>query len=216
MSFEIYNNHVENIKGWYVYDKINPILESINNFHRSNNIESGICEIGIYQGKSFLALCCLSTKDEKKLAIDSFGNFKETDWMYGKGEDNKTAFEENYFKIFNNKDYTLLQENSNKVTSEQIINICNGKPRLFSIDGDHTVNGTYHDLQLAKYSICDYGVIIVDDYTNSGWPTVKEGTDLFLKENTDILYLKCTYNKLFLCKNKDFDILNKIVNNYVS
>ena len=72
MSFSIYNNHIETINGWYIYDKINPILENINKFHIANNIKSSICEIGIYQGKSFLALCCITSPDEKRLAIDSF------------------------------------------------------------------------------------------------------------------------------------------------
>lgn len=211
MSFDNYNKYVETIKGWYIYDKINPILEKINNFHKTNNIQSGICEIGIYQGKSFLALCCISSPNEKRLAIDSFGDFKETDWMYGEGYNNKNAFKDNYLKIFKNDNYILLQENSNVITSNHIIELCQGNPRFFSIDGDHTVKGTYHDLELATQSICDHGIIIVDDYTNSAWATVKEGTDMFLKNNPEIVLLKVYYNKLFLCKRNNYDKLSTLV-----
>lgn len=77
MSFYKYNLLADTIYGGYVYSKINPILEQINNFHKSLDIHSGICEIGLFQGKSFLALCCVAHENETCLGIDSFGDYKK-------------------------------------------------------------------------------------------------------------------------------------------
>lgn len=208
--FATYNKLVDTIDGWYVYKEVNPILEKINNFHRENNIRGDILEIGIYRGKSFIPLALLTTNDEKRIAIDSFGNFSQTDWTYGSGNINKQKFQENYYKIVGNYNFNLIEKNSSDITPIDILNISSDRIRIFSIDGDHTAKGTYNDLFLAKNTLSDRGIIIVDDYTNNEWPTVKEGVDMFLKDNDDISVLFIEHNKLFACKSCDYDILKPL------
>jgi len=47
---------------------------------------------------------------------------------------------------------------------------------FFHVDGNHSINGCFHDLVLALYTVEEGGVILVDDQTNH---LVRRGTDLF-------------------------------------
>jgi hypothetical protein len=47
--------------------------------------------------------------------------------------------------------------------------------RIFSIDGGHTPYHLVNDILLIEKVLCHGGVVIVDDYTNPGWPGVAEG-----------------------------------------
>jgi hypothetical protein len=202
-----YNKIADTMNGWYCYKEINPILLKISEFQKRKNISAGLCEIGVFQGKSFTAMSCLFEKDEPKIAIDSFGENKETDWMYGNHSENLKNFTINYTNVLNNTDFILIKKNSSDIKYTDIISKSPSGVRIFSIDGDHSIKGTKHDLELAKSSICNYGVIVVDDYTNSDWPTVKEGVDIFMANNQDIKILYLGYNKLILCKDVDYEEL---------
>lgn len=57
---------------------------------------------------------------------------------------------------------------------------------LISIDGDHSVQGTLHDLRL---SLGKCKVVITDDYDFLG--SVKEAVDKFLEENIDAIAEWC-------------------------
>ena len=58
--------------------------------------------------------------------------------------------------------------------------------RFFSIDGGHTIDITRNDLRIASQSICEGGVIILDDYFNGLFPGVSEGTNQFFIHDNDI------------------------------
>lgn len=54
------------------------------------------------------------------------------------------------------------------------------KADLFHVDGDHSIQGTYHDLLLAKEQLNDDGVILLDDIDTQECPGVKAAMMLFL------------------------------------
>jgi len=53
---------------------------------------------------------------------------------------------------------------------------------LFHVDGDHTVEGVRHDLDLAFKCISDDGLILIDDYTYL--QTVEDGVDGWILKNS--------------------------------
>jgi predicted O-methyltransferase YrrM len=60
---------------------------------------------------------------------------------------------------------------------------------MFHVDGDHTVEGVQHDLDLALKSLNDGGIIIVDDIDYI--PSVKEGTHKWInKTQLKFKYIK--------------------------
>ena len=81
----------------------------------------------------------------------------------------------------------VVTENSLRVTPERILSLCGGRPRLFSIDGGHTAEATRNDLLLADRTACEGGLVILDDYFNSSWPAVSEGTCTFMREDRERL-----------------------------
>lgn len=160
-----------------------------------------------------MALCCLRQEGEVCLAIDSFGENSSTDWMYGDGNYNKKTFDDHYKALFDQtQNYTLIQQQSTQITIPQIMGHLNNKIRFFSIDGDHSLAGAYYDLNLSKALIAEYGVIIVDDYTNPSWPEVKQAVDTFLIDNLDVSILKIFANKIFLCHTKSLVTLSEAIN----
>lgn len=200
------------IKGWYDYINLNPILYYIDTFHKANNIIGDICEIGVYHGKFFLALCCLKQENETCLAIDSFGTNPETDAIYGDGEENRIIFKNNYENLFKDPvENILLQKNSNALDPDKIKRYTKNPIRFFSIDGDRSVAGVYNSMVLAKFTLSNYGVIIVDDYFSLNWPEVQIGVDLFLKDNQNISIISTNFNKTFLTHTVNKEIMKSVI-----
>ncbi|MFX9457927.1 class I SAM-dependent methyltransferase, partial [Acinetobacter baumannii] len=59
------------------------------------------------------------------------------------------------------------------------------KADLFHVDGDHSIQGTYHDLILARDQLADGGVILLDDIDTKECPGVKAAMLLFLGDNPE-------------------------------
>ena len=74
-----YNEISTDIDGWYCWKEINPVLDLITKYQRDKNVYGGVCEIGVYKGKSFLAISSVTQDEEIRLAIDSFGKSNESD-----------------------------------------------------------------------------------------------------------------------------------------
>lgn len=55
---------------------------------------------------------------------------------------------------------------------------------FFHVDGDHSINGVYHDLDLASKVISKNGLILIDDITYLA-KTVKVGADKWLEDNPE-------------------------------
>ncbi|HEV7578708.1 MAG TPA: class I SAM-dependent methyltransferase [Caldimonas sp.] len=98
----------------------------------------------------------------------------------------------------------LVAENSLRLTPERIISLCGGQPRLFSIDGGHTAEATRNDLTLADRTACEGALVILDDYFNSSWPGVSEGTCIFMREDRQRLVpVAITSNKFIFTVGKE-------------
>lgn len=74
------------------------------------------------------------------------------------------------------------------LTPDAITNACEGKLRLFSIDGGHTAKITYNDLSLARQTLSEGGLIILDDFFHEAWPGVAEGTCRYMREHEGALF----------------------------
>merc|ERR1719223_2698465 len=94
------------------------------------------------------------------------------------------------------------------MTGKDVLKLSKGKPiTFFSVDGCHTVNCTLTDLRTALNSIDpEWGVIMLDDFTNTDWPGVSLATGIFLKENYDrIAGLSFGLNKFYFVSRSRFD-----------
>ena len=80
------------------------------------------------------------------------------------------------------KDYSheLINLDTQKVQDLNLSNI-----DFFHVDGDHTIEGVQHDLDLALKCISDTGLILIDDITYLD--TVTQGVELWLSKNRDLV-----------------------------
>lgn len=160
-------------------------------------IRGPACEIGVHHGKLFILLHLLTDRSEKSVAWDLFERQQENIDRSGRGD--KGRLLENLHR--NGCDVSRIEictQNSLRLTAEQILEQCEGRPRLFSVDGGHTAEIAFNDLSLAARTICRGGIIIVDDVFNELWPGVTEGTFRYLHSESGLIPVVIARNKFLL------------------
>lgn len=176
LSYYISKGH-HRVQGWLPRGAISLIF-AVDNIQKRIGIYGHVGEIGVHHGKLFILLYLMLRKEEKAVAVDVFENQEFNVDQSGRG--NKKIFLRNMeHHAGGTSRLAIIQKDSLQICSENITNAVGGMLRLFSIDGGHTAGITYHDLIIANNSLCEGGVIIVDDYFNEAWPGVSEGTNRY-------------------------------------
>lgn len=174
------------VQGWLSSIGLNVIVE-LALIQKEMFLAGPVCEIGIHHGKLFILLHLLSDQSEKSVAWDLFERQEENLDRSGRG--NRSIFMENLRRSRCDLERVkIISENSMNLTVEAIKSACEGKPRLFSIDGGHTAEITYNDLSLASQTLSEGGLIILDDFFNEAWPGVAEGTCRYMFEHGNALF----------------------------
>ena len=173
-------------KGWL--SKIGlHVIAQLASIQKEIGIVGGVSEIGVHHGRLFILLHLLSNQSEKSVAWDLFERQEEN--VDGSGLGNRSIFVDNLRK--NGCDLErikIFSENSMNLTVEAVLEACEGKLRLFSIDGGHTAEITYNDLSLARQTLSEGGLIILDDFFHEAWPGVAEGTCRYMREHDNALF----------------------------
>lgn len=177
------------IDGWFLKEAAEFFLW-VDYIQKNNDISGNLFEIGTYQGKSAILLAIMADTNKEKFAIcDNFDNKKNKIPV-------KQLFLKNLKSFFKDLSFTeIYSKESSQLNQEECNNI-----RFFHIDGGHSAEETYQDLQLASKSIIEGGIIAVDDLFNEFWPGVMEGIYKFLTSNKEIVPIAIGFNKLLLCK----------------
>jgi len=185
------------VKGWF--SRIDAeIFRLLAEAQSQRNLTGSMVEIGLHQGKSFIALC-LSLKDtEKAYGVDLFENQALNLDQSGKGS--RTHLETNLASFGIDLSRVVLDaRSSDAVTALEIINAA-GRVRFFSIDGGHWLDIVAKDLLLAEQSLLEYGVIALDDFHSPEWPEVSAGYFAWwTKRGSAIVPFAFGLNKLYLC-----------------
>ena len=190
------------VKGWLSRIAMDVILE-LSLIQNQLGIAGPVCEIGVHHGKLFILLHLITNNDEISVAWDLFENQIENIDNSGRGD--KEVFIKNldYHKCDLSR-IKIFSENSLRLPYERIIAECGDYVRMFSIDGGHTAENTENDLLLAEHSICDGGIIILDDYFNESWPGVAEGTSkYFINNGLPLIPIAIVGNKILLTNKKN-------------
>lgn len=187
------------VKGW-VDPAVLGSLAAIHRCQQTVGVSGGIGEIGVYQGKFFLALDALRQPGELSAAFDIFDDQVLNIDGSGSGTSLRT-FLENVSRHSTDPEKVVYREcDSFTLTAQDVRSLIQGGTfRLFSVDGGHTVEHTINDLKLAADVIGPGGVIILDDYYNPMWPGVHEGFVRFMTlMNYKLAPFAYHANKLFL------------------
>lgn len=177
------------IDGWFLKGAAELFLW-VDYIQKRNGISGNLFEIGTYQGKSAILLALMVDTNKERFAIcDDFDNKKNKIPV-------KQLFLKNLNSFFKDISFTeIYSKESNQLNSKECKNI-----RFFHIDGGHSADETYQDLQLASRSIIEGGIVAVDDLFNEFWPGVMEGVYKYLTSNKEIVPIAIGFNKLLLCK----------------
>lgn len=174
------------VQGWLAPIGLEVIVE-LALIQKEMGIVGPVCEIGVHHGKLFILLHLLSEESEKGVAWDLFERQEENLDRSGRG--NSSIFMANLRRHGCDLErISMIAENSMNLTAEMVEKACEGKPRLFSIDGGHTAEIAYNDLSLAGQTLSDGGLVILDDFFHEAWPGVAEGACRYMFEHRNALF----------------------------
>ena len=167
-------------------------------------IHGDLAEIGVFQGKSFLALAAGASVGERLIAVDIFDSLDvvaqrpEHDVTdYGQG--NEARFRANLAEYFPGTEVTVIARSSSDLRGQErefgLTNL-----RFLSIDGGHTSQLTVNDLRIADTSLTEDGLCCLDDVLNPHWLGVISGLFEFLQSRPALVPVALFPNKLFLSR----------------
>ena len=190
------------VQGWLLPTAI-EVIRQLAGLQQELGIRGPVCEIGVHHGRLFILLHLLTVPPERSVAIDLFEMQDEN--VDGSGKGSRDALMHN-LRVHgcDLSRVELVAENSLRLTPERIGSLCGGQPRLFSIDGGHTAEATRNDLLLADRTVCEGGLVVLDDYFNSSWPGVSEGACTFMREDrTRLVPVLITSNKFIFAAGQE-------------
>lgn len=187
---------VEAIPGW-LHVEAALLTAYLSAAQHAAGMRGDLLEIGVYKGKYLSVLCRASTPGEKVVGIDLFIGAEDaatiavvTDSVRANiaaacGDAARLAI--------------LVADSFSLAVPELRARAKSDSFRFISIDGGHTKELVYHDLELATALLSEGGVIALDDAFNHTTPGVIEGiTEFFFCNKPALAPFAHCYNKLFV------------------
>lgn len=149
------------------------------------NIEGGMLEIGVFQGKSGLLSCLYMSPEEPAFFLDLHEVPQARERLATAKPDN----------------IHFLKMNSVDALRDESLSRMRGSLRWVHIDGEHTGYATRADLDTAAYLLSAQGIICVDDFFSFKYPQLTAVVYQFLLENpfTFKMFL-ASGNKCYICR----------------
>ena len=193
------------VEGW-LYQVDAQLVRAVGDIQTKNGISGSVGEIGVWKGRLFILLYLLLHEKEKAFSVDIF----DQNQLSKDRPDPKpnSALKQILQEFLDNvrkhagppDDIHTIRASSDNVVAEDILSTV-GVVRLFSIDGGHTKELVINDLELAASTLCEEGVVILDDCFKPEWPGVTNGLhEFFFRKTGDFVPFAISLNKVFLCK----------------
>jgi hypothetical protein len=184
------------IDGWFSYDA-SLLFLAYAQLNAGHGISGDVLEIGVYQGLSAITVAHLRGAARRMTAIDMFET-RVTDAAYGSGETYRQLFENNMRAFHEPLDFLDI------VTGASGELKANDFSRTFSfchVDGGHSPQETFADLEFASQILIPGGILALDDYFNPQYPGVCEGAIQFMQQRGGIVKpVAIGYNKVLFQK----------------
>jgi len=196
---------VPSIPGWFDVAFL-PILRGIHKVQRAKNVTGNLCEIGVYHGRSFIPIYLHSRREETVVGIDRFED------AYIIDEQGNTVIPNadeviRHLEAVRDPSVELGAIHFVHGSSAAISELPHGPHRIVHIDGDHSYEGTRHDLALAEMAIAQGGVILIDDVWNPRWPDVIRAVIESLDDGIFVPVV-IAHGKLVVCDPGDYRSLH--------
>lgn len=170
-------SRLKDIPGWFNVDDCGHFFLVLS-YQSAMGIKGNLLEIGSYYGRSTALMAKCLEPGERIVVCDAFE--LDTDDDYG----NKPS-PENLISNIERVNQKMEKDRIviHKCLSNDLYLDAEEKFRFIHIDGGHSAEQAYSDLQLCSKHLLPNGIIVMDDYHNNYWPEVTQGTDRFLKES---------------------------------
>jgi hypothetical protein len=170
------------VSGWLAVTAARTIV-TLADVQEHLGIEGAACEIGVYHGRLFILLCTLLRTEERALGIDLFEQATDSEY----GSPTRAHVFASLARHGIAPERVCLMACDSMTLRASDVKSAVGAVRLFSVDGGHTAENAAHDLDIAAGSVCEGGLVILDDFFNPQWPGVAEGTCRFMAKTPGAL-----------------------------
>lgn len=196
-----YFERMNSLPGWFLPDAALMFMA----YHQliADRVPPGnTLEIGVFHGKSAIAVAALRGEGATFTAIDVFDDLHARD---GSSDDVglRGAFLANMGAAFPTLEWLRpITAPSSTVRAETL-----GPHSFCHIDGFHSADGTYRDLRLCAEVTVPGGLIALDDYFNQRFPGVSEGALLFERRHPGVLTpVAVGFNKVIFQRAAESDL----------
>jgi hypothetical protein len=188
------------IHGWFSFEAA-MLFAWIDDIQKRNGVAGDVFEIGVHHGKSAVLLGAMIQPEREILGVcDVFGDQLQNVSRSGSGD--RGIFERNMKTSFHDSlAVRIFAKPSKDIGVEDI----GTNYRFFHIDGGHTPEEAFNDLQLAAASTVKEGVIVLDDPLRPEWPGVSEALFRFLTSNKEFCAIVVGFNKMILTRCESAD-----------
>ncbi len=174
---------LKRIPGWFT-------LDDCSHFHLVLEMQSlhgqtgDMLEIGSYHGRSTALMAKHLRPGETIHVCDAFEADTEDRYAAKPSPENLLNNLRKVTPNFSDSQVVIHECLSNdlKLPAEQ-------KFRFIHVDGGHSAEQVYADLELSAQHLLPKGVVVIDDYKHAQWPDVAVGVDRYLKEHPEFSVL---------------------------
>ena len=189
------------LQGWFFQDAA-VLFTAYSQLVAEQGVRGNTLEIGVYHGKSAIAVASLRAESGTFTAIDVFDGLEARD---GSSHDVglKAAFLANMAASFPTLDWLrLIVAPSSTVRADAL-----GPHSFCHIDGLHSAEGTFRDMELCADTVVPGGLVALDDYFNQRFPGVSEGALLFDRTHPRVLTpVAVGFNKVIFQRAAESDL----------
>jgi hypothetical protein len=202
---QTYVDAFPSIQGFFTFDAALMFM-AYNQLSRSERIAGDVLEIGVHHGLSAIAIGALAAPGRRLVAVDLFDELQDHNESRS-GAGNRAAFLQNMQRFFDDLAFLdVFAGHSSQLNPDEL-----GSQFSFChIDGGHSPEETYHDLELCSRILMPGGLVALDDYFNPSFPGVSEGAVRFHLEHRDVLKpIAIGFNKVLFQKQPAATDLNR-------
>lgn len=170
-------SRIKDIPGWFNVDDCGHFFLVLS-YQSATGVKGDLLEIGSYHGRSTVLMATCLQPGERIVVCDAFES--NIDDHYA-NKPSPAALISNMKRLNPRigEDRIVIH----KCLSNDLHLNKEEKFRFIHIDGGHSAEQAYFDLNLCSKHLTPHGIIVMDDYYNKLWPGVTQGTDKFLNDS---------------------------------
>jgi len=180
------------IQGFFTFDAALMFMA----YNQLVDVSGDVLEIGVHHGLSAIAIASLVEQGRRFVAVDLFE--KQDSNRSRSGAGNREVFVRNMQSFFDNLDFLQIVAGSSSELRPETL----GSHFSFChVDGGHSPEETYQDLDLCSNILLPGGLLALDDYFNPSFPGVSEGAVKFKLDHAETLKpIAIGFNKVLFQK----------------